>query len=284
MIDIKELEFCYPGNKEKTIKGMDFSVGKGEIFGFLGPSGAGKTTTQKLITGLLRGYAGSIRIDGRERSSYDNSFYERIGVVFETPNLYLKLTGYENLKLFSGYYSKRTLDVNGILERTGIRDAMDRKIEEFSKGMKVRLNFIRALQHDPEILFLDEPVSGLDPGNGAVIKEIIRELSASGKTIFLTTHNMTVAAEICDNVAFITGGKLALIDSPVNLMRKYGSNELMVEYSSKGAVMNRRFKLEGLHSNSDFLKILKSGGIRTIHTMDATLEEIFIKVTGRGLE
>ena len=193
MIEIKNLMYKYPKNKENTIKGMDFNVSKGEIFGFLGPSGAGKTTTQKLITGLLMGYEGNIIVDGKERKTWDNSFYEKIGVVFEIPNLYLKLTGRENLDLFGGYYKIKPGDMTLELERTGILEAVDKKVEEYSKGMKVRLNFIRALQHNPDILFLDEPISGLDPANGAIIKQMIKELSNQGKTIFLTTHNMGVA-------------------------------------------------------------------------------------------
>ncbi|MBN1624123.1 MAG: ABC transporter ATP-binding protein [Clostridia bacterium] len=284
MIEIKNIQFKYPGNKENTINGMDFDVNKGEIFGFLGPSGAGKTTTQKLITGLLKGYTGNIKVDGRERSNWDNSFYEKIGVVFEVPNLYLKLTGRENLELFGGYYKSKPLDMRKLLDRIGILDAMDKKVEEYSKGMKVRLNFARALLHNPDILFLDEPISGLDPSNGAIIKQIIMELREQGKTIFLTTHNMGVAAELCDRVAFIVGGRLPLIDSPSNLMREYGSNELVVEHSNGESAQKSIFSLTGLSENEDFQNILRKDSILSIKTLDASLEDIFIMVTGRGLE
>jgi fluoroquinolone transport system ATP-binding protein len=284
MIEIRELQFKYPGNSGNTIKGMDFDVQKGEIFGFLGPSGAGKTTTQKLITGLLKGYTGNIKVDGRERSDWDNSFYEKIGVVFEIPNLYLKLTGRENLTLFGGYYKSKPLDQRKLLDRIGILDAMDKKVEEYSKGMKVRLNFARALLHNPDILFLDEPISGLDPSNGAVIKQIIMELKEKGKTIFLTTHNMGVAAELCDRVAFIVGGRLPLIDCPSNLMRKHGSNELVVEYLSGTESQRSTYSLLGLSENEEFQNILKENTILSIKTLDASLEDIFIMVTGRGLE
>ena len=284
MIEIKNLMYRYPKNKENTIKGMDFNVSKGEIFGFLGPSGAGKTTTQKLITGLLKGYEGNIIVDGKERKAWDNSFYEKIGVVFEIPNLYLKLTGRENLDLFGGYYKIKPGDMTSELERTGILEAADKKVEEYSKGMKVRLNFIRALQHNPDILFLDEPVSGLDPANGAIIKQMISELSNQGKTIFLTTHNMSVAAELCDRVAFITGGLLPLIDSPSHLMRKYGRNEVRIEYKSEKSTKVNIFNLDGLHGNLEFQKILREKEVLSMETMDASLEDIFIMITGRGLE
>lgn len=284
MIEIKNLIYKYPGNTEKTIKGIDFSVSKGEVFGFLGPSGAGKTTTQKVITGLLRGYEGNVLVSGRERSSWNNSFYEKIGVVFETPNLYQKLTGWENLRLFAGYYEKSSMDMTIELQRTGILEAMGKKVEGYSKGMRVRLNFIRALQHDPDILFLDEPISGLDPSNGAIIKQMIRELSKKGKTIFLTTHNMGVAAELCNRVAFIINGELPLTDSPSNLMREYGRKELAVEYLLNETPIREVFNLESLKNNSGFRKIVDERKILSMKTLDASLEDIFIMVTGRGLQ
>ena len=254
------------------------------MFGFLGPSGAGKTTTQKVITGLLRGYEGNVLVSGRERSSWNNSFYEKIGVVFETPNLYQKLTGWENLRLFAGYYEKSSMDMTIELQRTGILEAMGKKVEGYSKGMRVRLNFIRALQHDPDILFLDEPISGLDPSNGAIIKQMIRELSEKGKTIFLTTHNMGVAAELCNRVAFIINGELPLTDSPSNLMREYGRKELAVEYLLNETPIREVFNLESLKNNSGFRKIVDERKILSMKTLDASLEDIFIMVTGRGLQ
>ncbi|HPJ22456.1 MAG TPA: ABC transporter ATP-binding protein [Clostridia bacterium] len=284
MIEIKNLIYKYPGNTEKTIKGIDFSVSKGEVFGFLGPSGAGKTTTQKVITGLLRSYEGNVLVSGRERSSWNNSFYEKIGVVFETQNLYQKLTGWENLRLFAGYYEKSSMDMTMELQRTGILEAMGKKVEGYSKGMRVRLNFIRALQHDPDILFLDEPISGLDPSNGSIIKQMIRELSEKGKTIFLTTHNMGVAAELCNRVAFIINGELPLTDSPSNLMREYGRKELAVEYLLNETPIREVFNLESLKNNSGFRKIVDERKILSMKTLDASLEDIFIMVTGRGLQ
>jgi len=161
---------------------------------------------------------------------------------------------------------------------------MDKKVEEFSKGMKVRLNFVRALVHDPEILFLDEPISGLDPTNGMIVKNMIEDMRDKGKTIFLTTHNMTVAEELCDNVAFIVDGRLPVIDTPGNLMVKYGKDELDIEYFENDIIKKIRFSLSGVGENDTFQEILRDKKIRSIHTREASLEEIFIEVTGRGLE
>lgn len=283
MIKVENLEYKYSSGCF-AVKNISFEIPKGMIFGFLGPSGAGKTTTQKLITGLLRDYKGSIEVDGKERREWDNSFYENIGVVFEFPNLYLKLTAKENLELFGSYYSRKGTGIEERLKKVGIFDSMGKKVEEFSKGMKVRLNFIRALFHDPDILFLDEPISGLDPVNGKIIKDMIRELKEEGKTIFLTTHNMTVAEELCDTVAFIVEGRLPIIDSPGNLMIQYGKNEVDVEYFKGNELNNCRVSLENIGENKLFLDILKNNQIRSIHTREASLEEIFIEVTGRALE
>lgn len=283
MIDVSNLRYKYKSNKDDTLKGLNFKIPEGEIFGFLGPSGAGKTTTQKLITGLLKGYSGCIKINGKGRESWDNSFYEMIGVVFEFPNLYLKLTGAENLRLFASYYKKKSMDMSSELKRIGIHDVIDKKVQEYSKGMKVRLNFIRALQHDPQIFFFDEPVSGLDPSYGAIVKEMIRELKDKGKTVFLTTHNMTVAEELCDRVAFIVDGSLPLIENTSELMVSNGKNEVEVEYVDDGGITRMSFCLDKLGEDREFIKLINKYKIRSIHSKEASLEEIFIKITGRGL-
>lgn len=283
MISVEGLRFSYQKADVETIKEISFSIKKGEIFGFLGPSGAGKTTTQKLITGLLKGYEGTINVLGKQRKDWGGEFFEEIGVAFEFPNLYLKLTAYENLELFSAYYKKKTTDLYGLLKSVGLEEHKDKKVEKFSKGMKVRLNFIRAIEHKPNILFLDEPTSGLDPVNADLIKKYIKDLKAKGKTIFLTTHNMTVAEQICDRVAFIVDGRLKAIDNPKKLMLEYGKRELAVEYVKNGKAFKSYFALDAIGENKEFIKLLTKYDIKTIHTSEATLEDIFIKVTGRKI-
>ena len=278
MIHIKGLTFGY-GNGQEVLHGLDFDINKGEIFGFLGPSGAGKTTTQKLIIGLLNGYGGSISVGGRERSAWGDDFYRMIGVAFEQPNLYLKLTGLENLNLMGSFYEK-SVNPMPYLERVGLKDAADKRVETYSKGMRMRLNFVRAIQHRPKLLFLDEPTAGLDPVNAQHVKGIVRELKEEGCTIFLTTHNMTVADQLCDQVAFMVGGKLAIIDAPSALKEAYGSHD--VEVKVKGEEKHV-FPLDDLGENQDFLSLIRSGKVEAIHSQDATLEDIFIRVTGSEL-
>jgi fluoroquinolone transport system ATP-binding protein len=283
MIDIENLDFTYKASGKHAIKSIDFHIDKGEIFGFLGPSGAGKTTTQHLIIGLNQGYSGKITIMGKERSAWNKAFYEHIGVAFDFPNLYLKLTGEENLKLIASYYKKCDVDFDGLFEKVGLSSDKKTKVESYSKGMKMRLNFIRSVMHDPSILFFDEPTSGLDPVNAKIIKDTILDLKQRGKTIFLTTHNMTVARQLCDRVAFMNEGEIVATDSPQNLMIDNGKSLVDITYMDENKRETVTFDLESIGNNQKFERLLKTKTILTMHSKEATLEDVFIKYTGRKL-
>ncbi|UFU01222.1 ABC transporter ATP-binding protein [Radiobacillus kanasensis] len=282
MIDVKNLVYRYPSKGEDILKGISFRVEKGQIFGFLGPSGAGKSTTQKILIGVLKGYAGSVRVAGQELKTLDSTYYERIGVGFEFPNFYQKFTGLENLKFFSRLYHNATEDPEQLLEKVGLKDAADVKFGNYSKGMKMRLNFCRVLLNNPDIIFLDEPTSGLDPVNAKKLKDLITKEKEKGKTIIITTHNMHTAEELCDHVAFIVDGKISVIDSPKQLKMANGKKELSVEYRNGGIVKTNVFSLDRLDENVKFQRILQHE-IVTMHTKEATLEDIFIQTTGRTL-
>ncbi len=280
MINVTGLDYTYVKSKKHAVKDISFHIGSGEIFGLLGPSGAGKTTTQRLIIGLLQGYKGSVEVMGKERYKWSKDYYESIGVAFDFPNLYLKLTAKENLALIGSYYKKQVYSPEYLLDMVGLLPDMDKRVEGYSKGMKMRLNFVRPLMHDPQLLFFDEPTSGLDPVNAKTIKETILSLKDQGKTIFLTTHNMTVAEQLCDQVAFMSDGQIPVIDAPHNLMIEYG--EKTVQVLSKDDTL-LTFNMEGLRENIAFMTLLNNDAIRTIHSNDATLEDIFIRLTGRSL-
>lgn len=283
MIKVENLRYKYKNNSMEILHDINFEVKKGEIFGFLGPSGAGKSTTQKILTGLNRGYRGSATVGGKEISKQGREYYENIGVSFELPNLYTQFSARENLEFFSSFYKGKTENIDLLLESVGLLKDAGRKVSTFSKGMKMRLNFIRAFLNNPSLVFLDEPTSGLDPVNGALIKKIINKKREEGTTVFITTHNMQVASDICDNVAFIVDGKIKLIDSPGNLMYIYGKKELDVEYYNDGESIVETFLLKSLKNNSAFIDIINGKEIKTIHTKDATLDDVFIEVTGRSL-
>jgi fluoroquinolone transport system ATP-binding protein len=284
MITVENLSFTYPKATGPALRGMSFGIARGEIFGFLGPSGAGKSTTQKILIGLLKDYQGQVSVLGKDLKDWRADYYERIGVSFEAPNHYLKLTALENLGYFSALYGNATREPRGLLERVGLDADGDKQVSQFSKGMKNRLNVARALLHDPELLFLDEPTTGLDPVNARLIKELIEEQRSAGKTVFLTTHNMTVADELCDRVGFIVDGEVRLIDAPRELRLRYGRRVARVEYQTDGWMASRDFPLETLGDDADFIALLRDGKVQTIHTLEATLEDIFIEVTGRRLE
>lgn len=283
IIEVRDLGFTYRQTGKAAVTSMNFSIGEGEIFGFLGPSGAGKTTTQRLIIGLLRGYSGSINVMGKERRLWSDDFFEDTGVAFDFPNLYLKLTAAENLKLIGSYYRRRACDTDALLDSVGLLPHRDQRVDSFSKGMKMRLNFIRSLMHEPRLLFFDEPTSGLDPVNAYTVREIILRQKREGKTVFLTTHNMTVAEQLCDRVAFVADGAIVLTGSPKELMVEYGSPMIKVEYLEDNNRCETIFNLDSLGTNNDFLSLIKAGRIVSVHSCEATLEDIFIKLTGRRL-
>ncbi|RPA68072.1 ABC transporter ATP-binding protein [Cyclobacteriaceae bacterium YHN15] len=280
MITVKDLNFQYPNASNFAIKGIDFSIEKGEIFGFLGPSGSGKSTTQKILFKLLTGYSGAARIDGKEVSEWGKDLYEKIGVGFELPNHYLKLTALENLAFFKNFYAK-TQDPMDLLDMVGLKKDANKKVGDFSKGMKMRLNFVRSFLHDPEILFLDEPTSGLDPVNSKVVKDIILDLKSKGKTIFITTHQMYDAEKLCDRVAFIVDGEIKAMDSPENLKIQHSNRS--VEVLFRNSMEKEKFELDGLGQNKVFLDKLQANEIETIHSKEASLDDIFIQVTGKTL-
>ncbi|MBT29352.1 MAG: ATP-binding protein [Thalassobius sp.] len=281
MIQVKDLKFQYPGSDSLTLKGLDFNIEQGEIFGFLGPSGAGKSTVQKILYKILSGYKGEVMVKNKALNKWGKDYFEQIGVGFELPNHYLKLTGKENLDLFASFYKlKSQRNLEQLFEQVDLLDALNKPVEAYSKGMKMRLNFIRAIQHDPDLIYLDEPTSGLDPVNAQKIKQLILELKAKGKTIFITTHSMHTADELCDRVAFIVDGEIRIIDSPQNLKTKYGKEAVNVKLKTGE---NQEFPLKELGCNTEFLQFIKQGEINRIHTMEATLDEVFINVTGKSL-
>ncbi len=280
---VENLRFKYPTSKSDTIKGITFDIHEGETFGFLGPSGAGKSTTQKILIKLLEDYTGSIRYFGGDLKTKGKAYYEEIGVGFEMPVHFSKMTALENLKFFSGFY-KNAADYQGLMERVGLWEHRNVKVGEYSKGMKVRLNFVRAMLNNPRMLFLDEVTNGLDPKNARIIKDIITEYRAQGGTVFLCTHLMNDVEQLCDRIAFCVNGNLHEISTPRDLKIKYGKREVKVEYEKNGSTASALFPLEDIGSNQAFNTILRENKIETIHSGETSLEDIFIIVTGVDLK
>jgi fluoroquinolone transport system ATP-binding protein len=282
-IDAREFSFSYPGAARAAVRGITFAVHRHEIFGFLGPSGAGKSTTQNVLIRLLDGYQGQISVLGKNLRDWDRTYYSRIGVSFESPNHYLKLTALENLRLFAGLHGGTTRSPEDLLHGVGLYDDRDKPVAEFSKGMRGRLTLARALLHRPELLFLDEPTAGLDPVTARMVRQLIRETRDGGATIFLTTHDMGTADELCDRVAFLVDGAIAALDSPRALRLAHGRRVVRLESLHDGSHDVREFALDGLADDPEFVSALRAGGIETMHTLETTLEDVFVQMTGRTL-
>jgi fluoroquinolone transport system ATP-binding protein len=283
VIAVEGLSYAYPGHAQPAIRGLGFSVEAGEVFGFLGPSGAGKSTTQRILMGLLKGYQGSARAFGRELRSWGSAYYERVGVGFELPNAYSKLTARENLEFFRSLYRRPTADPLELLEQVGLLEHADRRVAQFSKGMRMRLNFCRALVHRPDLIFLDEPTSGQDPVNARRLEALVLDQKRAGRAVFLTTHDMATATALCDRVAFLVGGEIRLTAPTRDLLVEHGSRRVRVEYQRDGGPVAEEFGLDGLGENRAFLRALREEAVETVHSQEATLADIFVRVTGRSL-
>jgi fluoroquinolone transport system ATP-binding protein len=283
LIAVEGLTFFYPGKDDPAVQEVDFTVERGEILGLLGPNGAGKSTTQKILIRLLRDYQGRVEVFEQDLMKWGNDYFERVGVSFELPNHYLKLSGLENLRYFGSLYSGKTIPPDELLDLVGLSDDANTLVSQYSKGMKTRLSIARSLINDPELIFLDEPTGGLDPVGGRQLKELIKAQKREGKTIFLTTHDMTVADELCDRVAFVVDGRIELLEKPRDLKLEHGEHRVRVELLREEITESREFPLPGLGDNPEFLDTLRREDVQTIHSLEATLEDVFVKITGRKL-
>lgn len=283
VIKVQNLFYSYTGDENYAVKDVNFEVENGEVFGFLGPSGAGKSTTQGILTGLLPMQKGIAEVAGYDMKKPPREMFNKIGVSFEQSNVYGKLTALENLDFYKKLFDVPTLDSMELLRMAGLEHVANKKAATFSKGMKHRLTFVRSMINNPALWFLDEPTTGLDPAIASQIKDIIKGKHKDGKTIFLTTHNMFIADELCDRVGFIIDGVLKLVDSPRNLKLQYGEQFVDVEYKVDGGTKKEVLSIVNTEDKHRLNHIINNHEIEMMHTKEATLEEIFIKVTGRGL-
>jgi fluoroquinolone transport system ATP-binding protein len=283
ILRVGDLAYRYPGSLGPVLRGLDFEIREGEIFGFLGPNASGKSTTQKLLTRILPGYQGEVEIFGCDLRGMGDDFYNRIGVCFEFPNLYEKLTAEENLEFYGGFFDVPTEKPSELLKRLDLPVGDRRSVAQYSKGMKMRLVVARSLMNRPSFWFLDEPTAGQDPEHAVQVRELIREKAASGTTVFLTTHNMNVADELCDRVAFLVEGQISALDSPRKLKLRYATKIARVEAANGKATEIRDFPLQDELGKQRFIEWIRDRDVQTIHTLEPSLEDVFLKMTGRGL-
>lgn len=261
---------------------MDFTVGDGEIFGFLGPNGSGKSTTQKILTGILKGHGGKVSLFGKDiATAHTRDFFQKIGVLFEFPYLYSNLSAVDNLKYFSSFYPAEQLrDIEELLEALEFkRDFLRKPVSSYSKGMRQRVSMARVLISNPKLLFLDEPTSGLDPSGAVLFRRMIEEERRKGTTVFLTTHNMLDADLLCDRVAFITNGNIAALDTPKKLKEKNSNQRVKICYLYQDKREEKTIEAQELEAGIPF----PHDEIISVHSEEPTLEDMFIQYTGRGL-
>ena len=263
---------------------INFNVAEGEIFGFLGPNGAGKSTTVKVLTAQMKPKEGKAMVLGMDVATNVRAVQSQIGVCFELPNMYEQMSALENLKLFARLFGTTDFDGYDLLRRVDLAGREKDRVENYSKGMRQRLMVARALVSKPKVLFLDEPTSGLDPTSADGIRDIIRKESNRGATVFLTTHDMTEADELCDRVAFMNQGKLVALDTPHNLKLKYGKRALKAQVAGSGGQLeDREVVMDTPDTAKAVEQLFSKEKVVTVHSEEATLGAIFMQITGRGL-
>jgi fluoroquinolone transport system ATP-binding protein len=284
IVSARNLRFRYPRSAGDVLHGLDFDIAEGEIFGFLGPNGSGKSTTQKILTGILPAYRGAVQVFGHDVGSQRADYYNRIGVSFEFPNLFEKLTAEENLAFYRGFFDVPTDEPGALLRSLDLPVGDRRPVAAFSKGMKMRLVLARSLINRPKLWFLDEPTTGQDPHHAVAIRDLIRAQADSGVTVFLTTHDMTVADKLCDRVALIDEGRLPVVDAPRALKLQFKEPVVRVEHRAPDGSLERKdFRLDDAISKHAFLEMVRTTDVQTIHTQEPSLEDVFLRLTGKAL-
>lgn len=268
-------------NGKIAVDRISFHVRPGEIFGFLGHNGAGKTTTIRMLTGQLRPTSGRASISGFDVVAQRSHIKPMIGVVFEYQNLYERMSGRENLLFFAQLYDVGARPVDELLEKVGLADRANDKVKTYSNGMKQRLVVARALLNSPQVLFLDEPTRGLDPTSARDIRKTIRDLGQQGATVFLTTHYMEEADQLCGRVAFISDARIIALDTPQSLKLQYGtrSASILLKDNSKATL-----SLDDPAAAAQLAEWMRTGSVLTMHSQEATLEDVFVHLAGRPLQ
>ena len=274
-------DVCKSFGGRPVLSGVGFEIPDGQIFGFLGPSGAGKTTLIKILTGQLAFDSGSVRIQGKDVRSLTGADKKQIGVMMDEFGVYDRLSCADNLKIFADIYGAPRRRIEEVLTLVGLADDARKPAMNLSKGMRARLRLARVLLHDPRIIFLDEPTSGLDPQTARRIHQIILDRKRDGCTVFLTTHNMEEAAALSNRVALLNEGVVVENGAPRAICRKYNHQKRIRLHLTTGEDAEL---VHGAPSADRIAELLREEQIETIHSSEPTLETVFLELTGRNLE
>ena len=268
-------------DKDFVLKDVNAVLHKGEILGFLGPSGAGKTTTIKILTGQLLPTSGAAEVLGIDCRKIDERIYEQIGIVTDSSGVYERMTVFDNLKYFARILNVPLENIDPLLKRIGLYEHRKKPASKLYKGQTQRLILARALLHKPKVLFLDEPTSGLDPSTALEIHRILKELRDEGMAIFLTTHNMEEATKLCDHVALLNEGVIVEYGTPEEICLKYNR---IKKYRVQLTDGTKHVLLQGADTAGRISLWMNEDKIETLHTCEPTLETVFLEVTGRELQ
>lgn len=314
-IEVENLTKSYGQVRGKTapvlaVDHINFQVHQGELFGFLGPNGAGKTTTINMLTGLARPEAGTIHIAGINCLQNPKAAQHLIGIVPDDNNLYPELSGFDNLCFCAALYGmgkdERQTRARELLALFGLKEAADRKFAGYSKGMKRKCTIAAGIIHRPQILFLDEPTTGIDVESARQIRQLIAGLHRDGTTIFLTTHYIEEAERLCDRIAFIVQGRIARIDTVIDLLQPVQEMQAMLfSVTNSAAVLctalGGAFPHLNFHTVSDnqirvtsteairigpLVRFVEDQGVEVLEArrLQPSLEEVFVQVTGLAAE
>ncbi|MEE1218893.1 MAG: ABC transporter ATP-binding protein [Ruminococcus sp.] len=271
---------CKSFGEKKVLDDINLKIGKGEIFGLLGPSGAGKTTLIKILTGQLKAESGTTLINGINSQQLKGKDFSGFGIMMDNFGVYERLSCFDNLKIFARIYKISNEEIHNALEAVGLKSAEKTLAGKLSKGMTSRLHLAKVFMINPNILFLDEPTSGLDPATADDIQQLILNEKAKGKSIFLTTHNMAEAEKLCDNIALLNEGKIVEYGSPKEICRRYNHQKSLKLHLTDGTdkVIPHNSSSADIVSN-----LLKKGVVETIHSTEPNLETVFMELTGKEL-
>jgi ABC-2 type transport system ATP-binding protein len=267
----------------RALDGATLAVHPGEVFGLLGPNGAGKSTMIRILTGRSHPSSGRARVLGHELPRELAAVRGRINLVAESPNVYQRASARENLALFCRLHGVPASRADDALERVRLTSVADRRVKGFSTGMRQRLLLARALLNAPRVLFLDEPTRGLDPRSARELHDLVRELAADGSTVFLTTHDMTEADELCRRVAFLAEGRVVALDTPRALKLGLGSAAPAVDVVLDDGT-DLRLALDDPADAGRLQELVAAGRIRALHTREPTLADVFIRHAGTRLD
>ncbi|HZQ49206.1 MAG TPA: ABC transporter ATP-binding protein [Candidatus Dormibacteraeota bacterium] len=278
MIAVKNLAKHY--GHVTAVDGVSFEVARGEVFSLLGHNGAGKTTTIRMLTCRIRPSSGTAAVAGFDCATEADRIKPRINLVSQDQNLYERMSGRDNLAFFASLYGTPASRVDELMRAVGMTDVASRRVKTYSGGMKQRLLIARALVNEPEVLFLDEPTAGLDPASAKEVRTLIKDLSRSGTTVFLTTHYMEEADELSDRVAFLAHGKIVALDTPQELKLRYGQRTARVLLEDRS---QESIDLGKAADAARMANWMRDGKVLTVHSQEGTLEDVFIALAGRAL-